>query len=362
MSFHNKDSLGELKSREPQTPAQLEAEKAKAKLAAVKLMDPPWLDCSEGNLYEVMCGQAFGIKNFEHDPGSKKVRFLRYNPDLSKMILDAVQKIADSKTFPIFVKYFESLKKLAVATQEAEEIDRETRTSLEKKFFDDRGAGIVFAEKSVSERRADQILQAELKRQPQRVFSPEEKEKGIDWQALSGEDLERSRKNLITKKNKINNQIGEVEKKISKFGKEIEPFNEKIVALQALLDGDLTEEKFKDLKLSREYNQLIINKIQDKISPLEAEKTALQNEIDQIDGQVQILNCVVDKLALERESVNWQNRRKRALERVYKVLNDRDGLIQLRISLNEKWKLLTNDTIELVPPLCLKADSELFFL
>ena len=362
MSFHKKDNLDEIRSREPQTPAQIEAAKAKAKLSAVKLTNPPWLDVSEGNLYEVVVNLTYGMKIIEHDPDSKKIQFLRYDADVSKTILDTVQKIADAKTFPVFVKYFKTLEELAKATLEAEKVDREARTAFDNSFLDGRDAAIAFAEQSVAERRADQLLQAGLKQKPKRVFTEADEQVLIHTQVFELGDLERSHGNLSKDKAKKKKETDNIDKKIANLAKEIEPFDEKISALQAHLAGDLTEERFKDLRLSLEYNQMLISKIQDKISPLQEEKAKLQDEIEKIDKQAEVLNCVVDKLALERESVNWQNRRKRALERVYKVVNDQDGLIQLRISLNEKWKLLTGDSMEFIPPLALKSESELFFL
>lgn len=119
---------------------------------------------------------------------------------------------------------------------------------------------------------------------------------------------------------------------------------------------------FKNLKFTSEYHHQKIEKLQKQINPLQADKGRLEEEIEEIDGQVQILDCCIDKLALEREVINWQNRRQRTLERIFKILKSRDEITQLRISLNEKWKLLTHDSQEFIPPLTLKADSEMFFI
>ena len=90
----------------------------------------------------------------------------------------------------------------------------------------------------LSKMHRDKRLQAEHKRKPPRVFSDEEKQKLINCQAYSQEDLERSRSNLTEKKTKLLKQLKDCEKAISQLEAEKKPFDEKATELREKLDHD----------------------------------------------------------------------------------------------------------------------------
>ncbi len=57
-----------------------------------------------------------------------------------------------------------------------------------------------------------------------------------------------------------------------------------------------------------------------------------------------------------------ERRHERAIERIRKVLRDRDSLIRARENLNNRWTELTGDTEAICQELCLKASAKIFIL
>lgn len=124
----------------------------------------------------------------------------------------------------------------------------------------------------------------------------------------------------------------------------------------------MTEQEYKDIRLTLDYNESRAGKLQKKIDSQLSKKEQPQTELAEIDHHISILDCALDRQHLLREVGNWQNRRNRTVERILKTLKDRDGLLQLRESLNLRWKELTNDSSELCEPLTLKSNSKIYFL
>lgn len=122
----------------------------------------------------------------------------------------------------------------------------------------------------------------------------------------------------------------------------------------------MTEQEFKDIRLTLDYNESQAGKIQKKIDSQLSKKGEFQTELAEIDHHVSILDCALDRHALLREVGNWQNRRQRGIERVMRILKDRDGLTQLRESLNTRWVELTGDSQPLCEDLTLKNDLKFY--
>lgn len=124
----------------------------------------------------------------------------------------------------------------------------------------------------------------------------------------------------------------------------------------------MTEDEYKEIRLSLDYHESRVIKIQKKIDSQLSKQEQFQIELAEIDKKVSVLDCVLDHQHLLREVANWQNRRSRTIDRISKTLKERTELLQLRESLNQKWKELTNDQQELCGPLCLKTDGKIYFI
>ena len=234
-------------------------------------------------------------------------------------------------------------------------------------------------EQNLSEMRADQaILQSSQKsKKPQPVFNKDDFQ---TWQGLSSEDAGRSKNNLVETKTGLLKKINDIEKQNAKFTSEQEAFQKEVAALKVKLEAASDEKQYKEIRLSFDYNQLQVEKLKKKIEKNNEEKANIQTQLDAIDKQVEILNCVLDSHQLTKDAENWQNRNERAVERVSKVIKDRESLDIMRTNLNSRWQKLTSDPEpekkrisifsqdkpvkpeELCEALCLKASGKIYFL
>jgi chromosome segregation ATPase len=232
--------------------------------------------------------------------------------------------------------------------------------------------------KNQSFRQSDRVLQQRQKvKKPQKPF-----DKG-DYSTYAGLSFEGAgdSKDLSTpKKTGFLKKIDDYEKQIQQFTTELESFQKKVDELKRKLDAASSEAEYKDLRLSYDYNKLQVEKLQKEIEKNEKEKTDIQIELDGLDKQIAILECVLDSHQLTKDAENWQNRNERATERVLKVIKDRESLDMLRTNLNSRWQKLTSDPEpekkrisifsqdkpvkpeELAEPLCLKASAKIYFI
>jgi hypothetical protein len=227
-------------------------------------------------------------------------------------------------------------------------------------------------------RSADRILQEQQK--VKKTQPPFDKENFKTWAGFDQENAERSKSNLTEKKTACLTKIKECEKSISSREVERKPFDGKISELQVKLDTDLSEGQFKDIKLSLEYQELNIKKIEAKIEKSENEKSKVETELEQLERQIQVLNCVLDHQNLLHEVKNFHDRKTRVVERMRKILQDRDALNATRENLNKLWHELTKPKEsekkrvsvfgqdaptkpeKIADELCLKADAENYFI
>ena len=226
-------------------------------------------------------------------------------------------------------------------------------------------------------RSADHLLQEQQKgKKPRPAFDKGDLK---TWCSLPAEDAGRSKNNLVETKTGLLQKVNDIEKQNQQFTTELESFQKKVDEFKRKLDAASSEAEYKDLRLSYDYNKLQVKKLQKKIEKNNEEKANIQTQLDVIEKQIDILNCILDYCQIVKDSENWQNRRDRAVERVSKVLKDRDALDTLRINLNKRW----NDLIktpeeprslspyrgstpikeeELCDALALKADAENYFI
>ena len=234
--------------------------------------------------------------------------------------------------------------------------------------------------KNLSEKRADQeLVQSQKTKRPQPAF---DKENFKTWSSLNAENAERSKNRLVEKKTNLLEKTSKHDQDISSLESEREPFDQKITNLQAEINGDLSEAEFKDTKLSLEYYELKIKKIEVKIEKIKQEKSDAQAELDEIEKKIAVLNCCIDRYNLLHESKNFEDRKNRVAMRVEKVLKEREELCTMRNNLNKLWLTLTTDESpkkearavspyrqdtpvkeeELCEPLTLKASAKIYFI
>jgi predicted nucleic acid-binding Zn-ribbon protein len=161
---------------------------------------------------------------------------------------------------------------------------------------------------------------------------------------------------------------------------ELELFQKKANALKIKLEAASDEKQYKDIRLSFDFNQLQIEKLQAKIEQSENEKSKVETELEQLEHQIQVLNCVLDHHSLIHEVKNFEDRKTRVATRVEKILTERSELCTMRENLNKQWVELTTEeepekkTVsvfsqsppkkpeELCEALCLKASGSNYFI
>lgn len=231
--------------------------------------------------------------------------------------------------------------------------------------------------KNQSFRQSDRVLQQRQKTKKPPL--PFDKDNYETWQSLDQENAERSKSNLIEKKTDCLVKIQKCDDANISLKTGRKPVDKKINELKAKLDTDLSEHDFKDVKLSLEYYELKIKKIEVKIEKNNEEKARFQAELERLEREIAILNCCMDRYNLLHEAKNWNDRKSRTVERVHKVLKDRDDLVATRENLNKLWHELTmpedpekkssplrqgkpETKEELCERLPLKADAQVYFI
>jgi len=206
------------------------------------------------------------------------------------------------------------------------------------------------------------LIQAQ-KARPLRVFSDSEKARGLHWQAFNESDLQRSKKNLRSKKDAIKERIKVLEKQIRSLDASIKPHSEKINEAEAKLETDLDEQTFKDVRLSKEFNESQIEKLQNKLIPFFDQTNELHKRLEEIDNQLKILNLCISACQVKRDGlINHPRRVQRLRDRIYKHLRETEEIEDRRNGLNQEWRELTGDREDLVPILGLKSGSQMYFI
>jgi outer membrane murein-binding lipoprotein Lpp len=227
-------------------------------------------------------------------------------------------------------------------------------------------------------RSADRILQQQQKaKKPQPVFDKGDLK---TWCSLPAEDADRSKNDLTANKTGGLKKADDLEKQIQKFTTEVEVFQKKVDALKPKLEAASDEETYKNIRLTFDYNVLQVEKLQKKIGKNEEKKANIQTQLDIIEKQISILNCVLDHQNLLHEVKNFHDRKTRVIERMRKILQDRDALNATRENLNKLWHELTKPKEsdkkrisvfsqsppekeeELCEALALKASADVYFI
>lgn len=161
---------------------------------------------------------------------------------------------------------------------------------------------------------------------------------------------------------------------------ELELFQKKVNALKIKLEAASDEKEYKDIRLSFDYNQLQVEKLQKKVEEAEQQKAEIEAELKEMDKQIEILNCILDHYQLLKDIENWEDRRARTVERIRKTLKDRNDFYTLRTNLNSRWNELLKPKEpekkpvsifsqdkpikpeEICQPLTLKADAKNYFI
>ena len=214
-----------------------------------------------------------------------------------------------------------------------------------------------------SQKRTETSLLLSEKNKKLRVFTEDEESTLIHAQTWPLEDLTRSKTNLEAKEDEIEEKIKGLEKEIQSLDAEIMPIQEKISECEAKLQADLDEESYKEVRLSKEFHELKVEKLRGKYIPLTEENTALHIEVETIDNQIKLLDILIAKEAFIKDmKYNFPRRRERLLFRIQKHLREVEDIETSRIDINREWRELTNDREDLVPILGLKSDSSMYFL
>lgn len=206
---------------------QVDLNQREAEDLRVRLENAPPYPCDEAffKRFEMILHDVdFGVFN------STTEEFTVYR--LSQPLKRKLSKTGNDSTF---TSYLAEIYNLICNERGAKKTARANASQENKNFIEKRAESLKFVQSELNGIRADQNLQEEIKRKPARIFSKEDKDNNIHFQGLPGEDVDRSRKNLIAKKVKINKQITGIEGKIAKIMEKIKPHATKTEEVQALL-------------------------------------------------------------------------------------------------------------------------------
>ena len=232
--------------------------------------------------------------------------------------------------------------------------------------------------KEQSSRSADRLLQQNQK--AKKTMPAFDKGDFKTWSSLSFEDAQDSKDRLTTKKTELLQKVNDIEKQNAKFTSEQEAFQKEVTALKVKLNAAKNESEYKNLRLSYDYNKLQVEKLEKEIGKNNEKKADIQAELEGIEKQISVLNCVLDHQNLLHEVKNFHDRKTRVVERMRKILQDRDALNAMRENLNKLWQELTKPEEpgkkrinifsqdkpvkpeELCEAQCLKASGKIYFI
>lgn len=286
---------------------------------------------------------ATGFKNFAHgrekflkigieDDGRHFVQIVSINHELKAIYAQLTSdKGCHEFLADCYVKTCEIYKKRLEASAAALKFDQD--------FGKFREEAMQTFGKNLSEMRADQEILRNRKKN--KTMPPFDKNDYKTWSSLSPEDTEASKDRLTKKKTDLLKKISDIEERVQQFTTELEAFQGKVDALKSELEAAKDESEYKNIRLSFDYNELQLKKLQKKIANNNEEKANLQAELEGLDKQVSVLECIADRYQLTKDIENWENRRERAVERVVKAIKDCDAFYIMRENLNARWNELT---------------------
>jgi len=320
----------------------------------------PALEMSLDNWRKIE-NSLYGTGCAHYNTEEQKLRFIKYiGSDLAQKILS---KISDEEVKTRLILYIREVNDFI------RKKDEDLKKTVQDQVAEDKKAQSTITEdiekirKHYDLKRTESRLLMAQKAKPVRVFSDAEKSRFLDWQLWAEEDLSRSKQNLLDKKIELKKEIKQIEKNIKDLDIKIIPHSQKIEGLKKLIETDLPEDKFKDTKLSIEYNQAQVEKLQNRMIPFFEKNDKLRKEVGKIDQQLKILDICIDREALLKDAkINFPRRRERLLLRVNKHIRETEEIQNLQNALNRRWQEVSGDTQELMLVLGLKTESQLFFI
>ncbi len=186
-----------------------------------------------------------------------------------------------------------------------------------------------------------------------REYSDDEQSRFLDYhQEKSLEDLEDRKQIILTEENRINKKVKNLKSQIEAARNACEPYNHKVSELEERLKKDVDEGEFRELKISLEFNESKILRLNTEIETLESEQAELEEKLTSFELEKNIIDLSLEKIRLNKDfGVNWAKRKKSVVIRVERLLADRAGLYARREHLNAEWARITGDSNELIKPL-----------
>jgi len=357
-TFHQKPRVSDYKFQSPEIMQKFREEDRIQKAIKLDLEQLEGFPCND-EFFKMHVEPVLSATDFcFYDVENSVLYFLRFIDGFTKIKL--LEKLENNLEFGNFI---EANNKIAKEAYEQSIANTHARVEENKDFrtlVEETEKEVL---KKLSEAREEKKQIAAQKAKPARVYSEQEKQAGIQMQEWTLEDLGRSKQNLFDKKISIKKEVKRLDAENNTIDEKIWPLVEKKEELEKMLEGDLSEEKFKNFKLSIEYNEDKIEKYRREMMPFFEQIYELNQELEKIDNQLPMLDCLIDMNSLKKDAfVNFPRRRERLLQRVYKFLKERTEIETIRIKLNNRWKDLTGDREDLVPVLGLKSDSKMFFI
>lgn len=289
------------------------------------------------------------------------MKFLRFiDGHLKGRLLSGLN---DEEARLAFSSYIEGVNDLCRAAYDKINSDVALMVENDRKHTETIEDEVKKVKQHLSEKRAEENLIQAQKNKQARIFTEAEKSNNLHWSTYSEEDLIRSKENLLNKKQEAKKAIRDLEKQILELDEQIKPHAEKITDCKAKLETDLDEKSYKDIRLSKEFNESQIEKLQSKILPLSEENSKLYKQIQEADKQLKLLDILIDASELKKDAfLNFPRRRERLLQRLNQILKQMNELETLRENLNQRWRDISNDSQDIIGPLGLKADSQMYFI
>lgn len=258
---------------------------------------------------------------------------------------------------PTLIKGALEARELATATCEANELASKDAIAVAVSWDEKRLQTMEGVGTALKQIRQDQAQAAQ--KRPTGVFV---KGNLPTLKHLPADDGERSRSNLQNRILDLKKTCTKRDDQIAALQEEKVPYQKRKSEILPQLEAAGDEKIYCDLKNSIDFNQGKIEQIEKRIQALNEEKAQQQTAIAEIEKQIQILNLCIDRYVLLHDRENWAKRKERTIERIHRVLSDRDSMIQLRENLNSRWKELTRDSEPLCQELALMSDAEIYIL
>lgn len=262
-----------------------------------------------------------------------------------------------------FANYIDRVNELCKTAYEEKIQETENRVAIDRAFVRSIDEAVESFKKEFREVAAETAELQLLKLQKPPALTEEQKAKRFDMLRWDDPELVRNEKlsqdNLAT----LEKEYQKINKKITELDGQIEPHSEKIEKLKTLLSTDMSKDEFRNTKNDVDYHRQQIDLIRQKMLPYFEETARLHDEITETKRLLKMVQCALDISRLKKDSLtNYPRKIQRVRDRLEKLERERLSLEAERTKQNARWRKISGDDRDVLPPLCLRAGAEVYFI